>query len=108
MVGHRNHIDGLAKSDGAVRISMASLESGIVSPPAMKDDREEGARVRIRIAAGDIEHGEPDPRGRMSQQDHFWKMNSHRRADETTAGGVRISAAMLAVNDVAGPRITNP
>jgi hypothetical protein len=100
--GHRTRVDG------GVRISMASLESGIASLPEMKDGEEDGIRVPIRIATGDIAHSALDARGQFVQPELSWKIHPHRRAGETAAGGIRIQAAMLAASDVTGPRISIP
>jgi hypothetical protein len=104
--GRRAHMDSPVNSDDRVRISMASLQSGIVSSVEMKDGDEDGILAPIRIAADDIAQCEPDARGHISQPDHLWKISPHRRAGATAAGGVRIPAAMLAANGVTGPRIS--
>ncbi len=85
---------------------MTSLESGIASLPERKDDDEDGIHVPIRIAARNVARDEPDTRGQLPRADLLWKINPHRHADETAAGGVRIPAAIPAVNGATGPRIS--
>ncbi|MEI9924472.1 MAG: VCBS domain-containing protein [Bradyrhizobium sp.] len=91
----------------AIRISIASLESGAARAAAVVDD-DADIQAAVRIAVEDVMAGEGIVTRQEGERDHLRKADKQRRVDEAAAGGVRIPAALLARNGVPGPRISIP